>query len=205
MARKRATYHHRDLPEALLEAADALVAEKGAHGFSLREAARIVGVDPAACYRHFRDREAVLKALARRGFTRLAARMKAALARVDRSRPDRAIATLGRAYVAFAIESPSAFRAMFGPSGVDARDPSLRGTYPDGRGPYDLLLDSLRAWSAQERLDLDVDAAAVTLWSGVHGIASLLVDGALRPASDRERTRAVEALIDTMMAGLRGP
>src|SRR5688572_13436483 len=67
----RSTYHHNDLPDALLNAAESLVAKNGPNGFSLREAARMVGVDPAASYRHFKDREAILQAIARRGFTRL--------------------------------------------------------------------------------------------------------------------------------------
>src|SRR5215813_328576 len=61
---KRATYHHGDLREALVAAAEKLVADKGVAGFSLREAARDVGVDPAACYRHFRDKQAIIQELA---------------------------------------------------------------------------------------------------------------------------------------------
>ena len=61
---EREGYHHGDLRNALLEAAVRLVAQKGPEGFSLREAAREVGVSPAAAYRHFADKLALLTALA---------------------------------------------------------------------------------------------------------------------------------------------
>lgn len=198
----RPSYHHGDLREALLVAADALVAEKGVAAFSLREAARAVGVDPAACYRHFRDKRSVVQELARRGFTRLAAHMAQQLARLRRRTPERELLALGHAYVDFAVEQRSSFQVMFGPTGVDARDQLLRGSYPDGQGPYELLQATLRGWSATMKGGIDVDRASVVLWSGVHGIACLLLDGALRPADEKERGRLVEAVLLSMLRGL---
>ena len=48
-------YHHGDLRAALIEAAEAVIAERGVDNFSLREAARRAGVSPAAPAHHFRD------------------------------------------------------------------------------------------------------------------------------------------------------
>jgi AcrR family transcriptional regulator len=197
----RSTYHHGDLPEALLAAADALIKEKGVEGFSLREAARVVGVDPAASYRHFRDKNAVLQALARRGFTRLAARMHERLQPSARS-PKSKLLTLGQAYVSFALDEPSAFRAMFGPTGVDSRDDLLRGTYPADQSPYDLLQILLREWASDGEYSIDIDEASVSLWAAVHGLACLLIEGALRPGGAAQRERAVEAVVETMLRGL---
>lgn len=196
--RKRRTYHHGDLPAALLDAADKLVAEKGPAGFSLREAARVVGVDPAACYRHFRDREAILQALARRGFTRFAATLAAVVA-TSRKRPAGILAELGRAYVKFALDHPSAFRAMFGPNGFDARDPRLRGDYPDGIGAFERVQRAIAAWSEAEALALDIEQAALVMWSGVHGVACLLIDGALQLD---DHGKLVDATVATLIAGL---
>lgn len=183
-------------------AADALVAEKGVSGFSLREAARKVGVDPAACYRHFQDKQAILQALARRGFTRLAGAMADALEARERHAPEQALMALARAYVGFALAHPAAFRVMFGPTGTDARDALLRGDYPEDRGAYALLQATIRTWARASRRDVDIDDASVSLWAGVHGVACLLVEGALRPADENEREHIVETLISTMIAGL---
>ena len=72
MIPSRPTYHHGDLRNSLIRAALVLVAERGVEGFSLREAARTVGVSASACYRHFADREELLAAVAHEGITTLA-------------------------------------------------------------------------------------------------------------------------------------
>lgn len=201
--KRRRTYHHGDLPAALLEAADTLIAQNGVAAFSLREAARKVGVDPAACYRHFRDREAVLRALARRGFTRLAARVRSDVEALRSPSPEKIVRALAHAYVEFAIENPSTFRVMFGPTGVDARNnPVLRGEYPEEDSPYLRLKAGVRAWAEENGKKVNVEEAAVTLWAGVHGLACLLIDGAFRPANEKARTTAIDALVRTMLAGL---
>src|ERR1700733_13819752 len=74
----RSTYHHGDLRNSLIQAALALVAERGVEGFSLREAARTVGVSASACYRHFSDREELLAAVAHEGLDTLAEQMRRA-------------------------------------------------------------------------------------------------------------------------------
>jgi AcrR family transcriptional regulator len=194
---KRATYHHKGLADALLAAAERLVADRGVAGFSLREAAREVGVDPAACYRHFEDKQAIIQALARRGFTRLAAAMEAAIAKLRSPRAK--LHALGTAYVEFAIANPSAFRTMFGPTGFDARDPRLRGSYPGGRGAYAILEDTVRELGAA-----DVETAALIAWSGAHGFACLVIDGAIRP-SRRVRAYRLNALLEATTRAVASP
>src|SRR6202040_227247 len=66
-------YHHGNLKEALLQAALGLIAEKGPAGFTFADAARAAGVSPAAPYRHFRDRDALMADVAREGFSRFEA------------------------------------------------------------------------------------------------------------------------------------
>src|SRR6516165_10276835 len=98
---QRRGYHHGNLREALVEAALELIAEKGPAGLAIGEAARLVGVSPAAPYRHFRDAEGLLAEVALRGFERFAATLAAAW---NNGHPDpmRAFEALGRAYLAFA-------------------------------------------------------------------------------------------------------
>ncbi len=108
----RRSYHHGNLREALVLAAIKLIAEKGAEGFTFAEAAREAGVSPAAPYRHFRDRDALLADVARRGFEQFAAALTAAW---DDGRPDptTAFEAVGRAYLRFAREEPALYTAMF--------------------------------------------------------------------------------------------
>src|SRR3954466_15779148 len=75
---ERRGYHHGNLREALIRAALSLIAEKGPAGFTFAEAARSAGVSPAAPYRHFRDREALLADVALRGFELFTAHLERA-------------------------------------------------------------------------------------------------------------------------------
>src|ERR1700688_1339259 len=63
----RRGYHHGNLREALIQAAQDLIGAKGPAGFTIAEAARLAGVSPAAPYRHFRDAEYLLAEHANRG------------------------------------------------------------------------------------------------------------------------------------------
>jgi AcrR family transcriptional regulator len=95
------SYHHGNLKQVLLEAARKLIEEHGPIGFSLTEAARLAGVSPAAPYRHFRDRDALLAEVARNGFERFAAKLDAAWNNGIPT-PLSAFENLGRAHLAFA-------------------------------------------------------------------------------------------------------
>lgn len=197
----RESYHHKNLPEALLEASEALIETQGVAGFSMREAARQIGVDPAACYRHFRDRDAILEELARRGFGALSSAMIAELALVPEGSAAERVLALGRAYVEFAIARPSTFRVMFGPTGREARDTRHRGAHPEGHSPYQLLETNLSEWANQRQIEIVLDDAALMLWSAVHGFSSLVVDGAVRlEASGRGRVGL--ALVSALLSGI---
>jgi AcrR family transcriptional regulator len=128
-APERRGYHHGRLEEALVEAARHLLAEKGADGFSLADAARLAGVSPAAPYRHFRDREGLLAEVAREGFSVFAARLAEGLRSEDD--PKAALRAMGSAYLGFARAEPGFYSAMFS-SGVhpDHADLAARGAAP---------------------------------------------------------------------------
>ena len=88
---ERRGYHHGRLKQALVEAARTLVAERGPAGFTLAEAAKLVGVTSAAPYRHFSDRTALMGELARLGFELFAERLSQAW---DDAQPDPVAAML---------------------------------------------------------------------------------------------------------------
>lgn len=170
-----------------MEAALKLIAENGVHGFSLREAARAVKVDPAMVYRYFEDKEDLVRAVADGGITRLASAMRAAVKRRGAKSPEARLRLYGETYVRFARREPAVFRVMFGPD---------RGqTLPGSETPFALLVQCLRELSAARGVDVDAGRAAALCWAGVHGIAMLTLDGAF----DRTQPVDVEALVDSML------
>jgi AcrR family transcriptional regulator len=178
-------YHHGNLRQSLLEAALTILEREGEAGLGLRDLARAVGVSPAAPYRHFDSRAALLEALAVTGFQRFTARME----EVAASQPDVPMAALGRAYVLFALENPSLFRLMFSPQLKRDNRPGLR-----------MAADAAFA-TLRHVVETDLDTSrtrALAAWAKVHGLAVLLLDGqiAIRPGED------TEALIGEIITGL---
>ena len=108
----RRGYHHGNLSEALVQAALDLIAKHGPAGFSFAEVTRAVGVSPAAPYRHYKDRDALMADIARRGFEMFSVRL---LQGWNEGQPDAlsAFKAVGQAYLAFAREEPAYFAAMF--------------------------------------------------------------------------------------------
>jgi AcrR family transcriptional regulator len=105
-------YHHGNLRQALVEAALALIAEKGPQGFTLSEAAKAADVTPAAVYRHFAGRDDLMAEVALQGYDIFAALMEFAY---NGGKPSAlsAFEATGRAYLAFARKYPGHYQAMF--------------------------------------------------------------------------------------------
>jgi AcrR family transcriptional regulator len=170
----RKGYHHGALRETLIDAARFLIAEKGPQGFTLIEAARLVDVSPAAPYRHFRDREALVAAVAERGFSAFTERL--ARARDDAFSRGEGFSAVGRAYLAFAREEPGYYGAMF--------MASLRpeAATPSGGAAFELLLDAvLRQAGGRNVAKARIVSVAMQIWALSHGAASLAAAGRLSP------------------------
>src|SRR5271165_218770 len=115
MAAKR-PYHHGNLKSVLLDAAVALIAEVGPAAFTLREVARRAGISHNAPYRHFREKDELLAAVATEGFERLAEALENPESGTRARNPGPALHRLhsaGRAYVQFALHSPEHLLVMF--------------------------------------------------------------------------------------------
>lgn len=178
------TYHHGDLRSALLEAALATVEKDGVAALSFRQIARISNVSPAAPYHHFRDKNALLASLAKRGFEALHAELEASCS--AGSDPELCLRALVEAYLGFARASPKLYGLLFMPE--VARPENLDLIEPDAMICFDQLKTALK------RLDISVQEEALheralTVWSLLHGLVSLLDAGPLtRSLSGQSRT-----------------
>ena len=176
--RRPHSYHHGNLKEVLLEAARKLIEQYGPAGFSLTEAARLAGVSPAAPYRHFRDRDALLAEVARSGFERFAARLDMAWNNGIPT-PLSAFENLGKAYLAFAREEPSSYAVMFGAGGA----PSAEGeTIPAAERVFDVLQKAAAALcrSLPESERPPTKLVSLHIWAISHGVATLFAQGELQ-------------------------
>jgi AcrR family transcriptional regulator len=168
---KRRSYHHGNLREALIQGALDLIAQKGPAGFTVAEAARAIGVSPAAPYRHFRDRDDLMADVATRGFTQFEAALQQAW-NGGAPDPQRAFEALGRAYLDFARAEPAYYSAMFEAGTPLDATPELRRAADQAfavlRDAAEVICATLPAGQRPPAL-----MVALHVWSLSHGIASL--------------------------------
>jgi len=172
---KRARYHHGDLRAQLIEATRALVEEKGPDQFSVSEACRRAGVSTAAPYKHFADKEEMLREVAVEGMKRQRRQLIEEISKYAHGSMDRVVA-MGRVYVRFAMAEPGVFRLMFGLSEDHGEHDALIET---GDDTYSVVQQEVAKCQGREEVtDLDRHQAFL-LWSFVHGLSFLTIDGKL--------------------------
>jgi AcrR family transcriptional regulator len=162
-------YHHGDLANALVAAALPIVEQHGAEAVSMRELAASLGVSRGAPYRHFADRDALLAAVAARGFEQLNAGYEAALAMPADGQERLRQAT--RVYFGFALRRPGLHRLMF-ESDLLTRRPPPAVLIPPANRAYHLLWEAVRGAfpHADER---EVKLRTVVMWSTTYGFLAL--------------------------------
>lgn len=171
----RRSYHHGNLREALVKAALDLISAKGPAGFTFAEAARSAGVSPAAPYRHYRDRDALIADVARQGFQSFTRALESAWGGGKPS-PRLAFERVGHAYLHFARSEPAYFAAMFesGLCGADYPEMALEGdrAFAVLRTACEALAETMPKEKRPPALMM-----ALHIWSLSHGIASLFARG----------------------------
>jgi AcrR family transcriptional regulator len=188
-------YHHGDLRSALLKAAVELIDQRSLAALSLRECARRAGVSHSAPYRHFADKEALLLAIARQGYTWLEASGREAIACADA--PLEKLDAYCVAYVRFAFEHPVHHRLMFThPYEPHEDDAAEDDTDP---GAFDLLVRCARDVVAPGE---DPMPTALAAWTLPHGLSMLMLDRRI-PEHLVQTPQAVEALTRTLIARWR--
>ena len=167
-------YHHGNLRQALVEAALALIAEKGPQGFTLSEAAKAADVTPAAVYRHFAGRDDLLAEVARQGFDIFAALLEYAF---DEGRPSplAAFEATGRAYLAFARKYPGHYQAMFESGLQPGKHPDLAQVSAKAREMMDRAAEHLARALPEGRPPARMISAHV--WAVSHGVVELYLRG----------------------------
>jgi AcrR family transcriptional regulator len=166
-------YHHGDLRNALISAAAELIEENGSVDFAMIDAARRAGVSSAAPYRHFKDKEALVDAVAQLAFLALREAVEAATNEHTNKDEDCIIAQ-GKAYLSFQIKHPQFYDLMWGDYGlrvIDAENGDMKTS-----GFY-ILVNTVQAWcDSLNMANHDALELAVKLWAMAHGLACLAMN-----------------------------
>ncbi|MFD4438515.1 TetR/AcrR family transcriptional regulator [Nocardia sp. NPDC058519] len=185
-------YHHGDLAAALVEAGLELTRSGGPEALTIREVTRRVGVTPNAAYRHFPDRQALLRAVSAAIESRMAEGMER-----GQAAPRASLRAVGLGYIGFALLEPGWFAVAFFGAGD---------TSPES------VVDSPAYLALADALDMMVHVgdlapaarpgATWSCWSTVHGFAELALRGPLRHLDRAQLWPLAEQAVDTVIAGL---
>ena len=187
-----AAYHHGDLGRALIDAALVAIAKDGLEGLNLRDLARQLGVSPAAPYRHFADKDALVRAVA----ADIAARYAAELAEAAAEAPPDPLSQFratGIAAVRFAVRHPAHFRVVY--------DRGLHAHQPAEADPTRAALAAAQAAGAIAPIPIDL--VLLTAQCAIYGLSRLIVDGQLPggAATAAEADAMARAVTDVLGLG----
>ncbi len=201
MKKDKGSYHHGNLAESLLDAVDELATQFGLEAVSLRACAKRLGVSPSSAFRHYSDKRDLLTAFATRALLQLSDSLSAANASAHEEGRD-ALSAVGLAYIAFAIDKPAFFRAMWNEE-----------TIYSGNDAYvaaaEQLSANLKGGFADSIHDTDPDQLSVEellAWSSVHGLANLFVDGPVGRGQSRQHKLALASrMLDAVRPAFQLP
>jgi len=194
---KRA-YHHGNLRAALIKAGLRAIADAGPDGFTLRDVARRVGVSAPAVYRHFRDKEDLLVAIAAECNERLGAMMVEAVANAPADPLERFRAT-GIAYVRFAVAHPEHFRALSVPGLLERTPPEQRASEEQWHASERRALEDAQA--AGLIAPLPLDELLLSAHALMHGLAHTIIEGRLGDVDDARATELAIAVTRAIGVG----
>lgn len=187
----RETYHHGNLPDALVREGAKLLAEDGIGGFSLRQIAQRTGVTVGAPSHHFGNARGLLTAIATAGFVRLSKEMEQTAA-TARSSEDKVI-SMCKAYVEMGVTDPGYASVMFRPDLLNAEDERFR---ESAFHAFDLLKAALAMAAPDVAKSVQISTATKALWATMHGLTTLPM------IEDQETTQIIRSTVRAHLAGM---
>jgi AcrR family transcriptional regulator len=188
-------YHHGKLREALLERAMETIEEAGVEGLSLRQLARDVNVSHGAPAKHFRDKQALIDAVALAGFESMNRRIRDAAQSGEDLRGR--FVSVGKAYVDFAAEHPALLTVMYSTKHHPDSSEELRNTGVQGIHVAQAMI--AEAQEAGVLASGNPETLAMVCFVSLHGTALLAAGGQLDGNSVED---VVTATTDTLWAGM---
>ena len=193
------TVYMNDTRQALVAAAKAHLDAHGLEGLTLRQVARAVGVSHGAPLRHFSGLSSMLSAVTAEAFDELVATVSQHVGAAAAD-PLGRLRAAGQGYVEFAIANPGPYELMFRPESLDRTDADyLRASL----AAFEQLAGlTAAAQAAGWRAGIEPTVLTGVLWAGVHGIASLWIQGSLPIATNTDDLDQFLSVFQVDLAGL---
>lgn len=205
---KRKERQKEELKGKILQAAKELFMQKGFEDTSIRSIAEKIEYSPTTIYLYFKDKDAIFCELHREGFALLNQYFRP-LAYV--AEPYERLKAINKAYISFALENGEFYDLMFiinAPMESIKKDES---DWEEGKRAFGFLVNTI-----QECIDrgyfvnMKTEVLAFTVWSMVHGIASLeirnrcpVIEGLNEKDLARKASDLVNEILDRMHKGVK--
>ncbi|WP_308422561.1 TetR/AcrR family transcriptional regulator [Marinomonas arctica] len=176
MSTFKTQYHHGDLTKSLLESASFIIKEQGVESLSMRKLADTVGVSRTAPYHHFKDKNALLCALAEKGFYEQEGILNALKA--QKISAEESFRNYVCAYVEYALQHSETYDLMYGRTLWKAGTPS-DSLKKASKQTFKAWIDWVETLQAENVLPKNNTALRIgqTTWASLHGLARLFIDG----------------------------
>lgn len=195
---------HRDengkenLRQGIMDAAREMFVAEGYANVSMRKIADKIGYSATTIYLYFKDKNDLLHQICEQTFARLAHNIKAIQGLSDN--PLEKLRSGLREYIYFGLKNPSQYEIVFiTPLPID-----IESNFEDSKGK--IAFDTLRTVvsecvEAKLLKSNDVELISQTLWAGIHGVTSLLIQHCEFPFVEREKL--IDSVIDTLISGVK--
>ncbi|WP_338265840.1 TetR/AcrR family transcriptional regulator [Marinomonas pontica] len=188
-------YHHGDLTKSLLESASAIIKDHGVESLSMRKLADIVGVSRTAPYHHFKDKNALLCALAEEGFYeqgKILGRLRA-----EQNTAQESFKKYVYAYLEYALQHSEIYDLMYGRTLWKAGNPSdsLKAA---SKHTFKSWIEWVEELQHQKILPNNNTPLRIgqTTWASLHGLARLFIDGIYLDKADL--SEMIEQMIENV-------
>jgi AcrR family transcriptional regulator len=179
-------YHHGNLKESLVETALKIVETKGLESLTLREITNRLGTSRSAIYRHFDSKEALMQEVILAAFERLDRVITPTLLKKEQDVMIR-FHNMGNAYIDFAIQNPAIYRMIFGHELQQQREESCDINDETQATGFHALIALLKEGQESGLFKKDDPMIQATVvWSMIHGLANLFIDGHLHVKENLE-------------------
>jgi len=184
-------YHHGNLKEEFLRLAFDFIAKEEIENLTLKVLSDATGTSRSAIYRHFASKDALIETMIEAGFVRFDEAISPLLNKSTEPLIERFYKS-GKAYIEFAKTHPNLYRLLFGKKYAHIREKIISIHDEDCSG---LVAVKKAVEEGQKSGVLKQEESferAVLIWSSLHGLASLAIDGFM------DIDTIVDKLYDTM-------
>ncbi len=178
----------------ILDTAMRLFLEEGFGNITIRRIAEKIEYSPAAIYLYFKDKDEILYTLHSEGFEELYRRQLTTLSIKD---PLKRLRKQGEVYVSFALENPEYYDLMFI---MGVKQIKEKKEWCIGIRSYEFLKENVKeCMDAGLFPGANTDIATFSLWSYVHGIASLIIRDRCIMFPEEKMSHMVKEALDFML------